>query len=68
MPKTVQELLGKIHPDDQEKANVHIKEHFDGLTEYYRAELRIKAKSGAWVWMGKLKSVMSTEWLQSLLV
>ena len=39
------------HPDDLEKSNKLLKEHFAGKTDYYICEARMKHKDGHWVWV-----------------
>lgn len=40
-----------LHPDDLIKANHLIIQHFDGELEFYEADLRMKHKSGHYVWV-----------------
>lgn len=39
------------HPEDHERSNKLLKEHFQGTTEYYKIESRFKHKSGKWIWV-----------------
>ncbi|MBN2282114.1 MAG: PAS domain S-box protein [Candidatus Marinimicrobia bacterium] len=39
------------HPDDLKKAMIKIQEHIDGKAGQYKAELRMKHKSGHWIWI-----------------
>ncbi len=39
------------HPDDIGRSRSAISEHIRGKTPAYRAELRLRAKSGEWVWV-----------------
>jgi diguanylate cyclase (GGDEF)-like protein len=57
MPQSVEELIKLVHPEDLVYANELMKRHFEGLTERYSAELRIKAKDGSWVWTGNYGQV-----------
>lgn len=47
------------HPDDLIIANNLIQEHFEGKTDYYSCELRMKHKDGHWVWVLDSGSVVS---------
>jgi PAS domain S-box-containing protein len=40
-----------LHPDDREKTTALIEEHFQGKTERYVAEFRIRTKEGKWRWI-----------------
>ena len=45
------------HPEDKKKSERKLKEHFDGHTDHYENELRMRHKNGEWIWMkdrGKL--------------
>lgn len=57
LPQSIEELLAIVHPVDQEKALEAMDKHFKGETDRYRAELRVKAKDGNWVWMGNYGQV-----------
>ena len=39
------------HPDDCKLANRLLQEHFDGKSDYYECEVRMKHKQGHWVWI-----------------
>ncbi len=39
------------HPDDLEKSNKLILEHFAGDMYHYQTEMRMKHKSGHWIWI-----------------
>ncbi|SDG75080.1 PAS domain S-box protein [Psychroflexus sediminis] len=39
------------HPEDLKKSNLLLKEHFEGQTDFYQIELRIKHKLGHWIWV-----------------
>jgi two-component system, cell cycle sensor histidine kinase and response regulator CckA len=47
------------HPDDYVLSNSRLKEHFDGKTDHYELELRMRHRLGHWIWVldrGKLFS------------
>jgi PAS domain S-box-containing protein len=39
------------HPEDLEQALVHLQDHIDGRAHEYRAEFRMRSKSGDWKWI-----------------
>jgi PAS domain S-box-containing protein len=39
------------HPEDLKKSNMLLKKHFQGKSDYYECDLRIKHKQGYWVWV-----------------
>ena len=49
-PTTVDAMLSIIHPDDIEALRLALDAHIAGTAAHYRAEFRIRAKSGEWVW------------------
>jgi two-component system sensor histidine kinase/response regulator len=40
-----------VHPDDLERANQLLQNHLSGETAFYECELRMRHKSGRWVWV-----------------
>ncbi len=40
-----------VHPEDLNFVNQLLEKHFDGETNSYKAELRLKHKQGHWVWV-----------------
>ena len=39
------------HPDDLQRCNEMLRQHFAGATEYYECEVRLCHKQGHWVWV-----------------
>ncbi|MBZ9652980.1 PAS domain S-box protein [Psychroflexus montanilacus] len=39
------------HPDDLRKSDLKLQEHFEGKTEFYQIELRLKHRLGHWIWV-----------------
>ena len=39
------------HPDDLTKSNKALEEHFDGKSDFYKMDLRLKHKLGHWIWV-----------------
>ncbi len=42
---------GLLHPDDREKTLQALRDHFQGRTENYEAEFRLKNAAGGWQWI-----------------
>jgi len=40
-----------LHPDDRNKTLTLLEEHFQGKTERYMAEFRLRTKEGGWLWI-----------------
>jgi len=40
-----------VHPDDLTHSNQLLEQHFDGESDRYECELRLKHKDGHWVWV-----------------
>ncbi len=50
-PVSIQTWIDLCHPDDLIKSEKLLNDHFDGKTEYYDFEARMKHKDGHWVWV-----------------
>jgi len=56
------EWSSRVHPDDIEKAFADVQAHFDGKTNVYNGEHRMKHKDGSWVWiMDRGKALFNEE-------
>ncbi|MDQ8206434.1 PAS domain S-box protein [Coraliomargarita sp. SDUM461003] len=68
-PIRLQTWINLCHPEDLKIAQERIQDHFEGRTDYYSCELRMRHKNGTWVWItdrGKLatrKQDGSPEWM-----
>ncbi|HEX2060885.1 MAG TPA: PAS domain S-box protein [Thermoanaerobaculia bacterium] len=51
MPPHVSAWESLIHPEDRERVMHVLQLHFDGETEQYEAEHRLRTKSGEWLWI-----------------
>lgn len=51
MPPHVSTWETLIHPDDNERVMAMLQAHFDGETEQYETEHRLRMKSGEWLWI-----------------
>lgn len=50
-PLTMETWTTMVHTDDMTRSTQVIEKHFDGETESYECELRLKHKDGHWVWV-----------------
>lgn len=41
----------RTHPEDLKNSNLALEDHFQGNTDFYKFELRLKHKEGHWVWI-----------------
>jgi diguanylate cyclase (GGDEF)-like protein/PAS domain S-box-containing protein len=48
---TLQERTRRVHPDDHERVEQAIKDHFNKKTEFYSTEHRVLCKDGAYKWI-----------------
>jgi len=46
-----QEWSNGIHPDDIERVNASLKDHFDGKTEIFEEDYRVRCKNGSYKWI-----------------
>jgi len=50
-PTNINTWMKYSHPDDLEKSNKLLQEHFEGKTSIYECEARMKHKNGEYVWV-----------------
>jgi PAS domain S-box-containing protein len=50
-PVNIDTWLALVHPDDSFKSSQHLENHFNGITEFYECECRMRHKDGRWVWV-----------------
>jgi len=50
-PATINTWVNLGHPEDIEKAQALLQHHVDGQTPHYECEMRMRHKSGHWVWV-----------------
>ncbi|PKL44979.1 MAG: hypothetical protein CVV41_02515 [Candidatus Riflebacteria bacterium HGW-Riflebacteria-1] len=50
-PRTFVRWQQLLHPDDMQRIWQDVQDHIDGKTATYRAEFRLKTKSGNWKWI-----------------
>jgi len=57
LPRLWEEL---VHPDDIQRSEHSMQEHFKGGTEHYNCEFRLRHKEGHWIWVNSRGKVV--EW------
>lgn len=50
-PISIETWLKYSHPDDLKESNELLQKHFQGETEHYECECRMKHKNGSWIWV-----------------
>lgn len=50
-PIDIRTWTSLAHPDDLERSQQALDDHFAGRTEYYECEARMRHKDGRWVWV-----------------
>jgi PAS domain S-box-containing protein len=50
-PITIDTWISFCHPEDLMQSNMLLKQHFNGETEYYDIEVRMRHKRGNWIWV-----------------
>jgi diguanylate cyclase (GGDEF)-like protein/PAS domain S-box-containing protein len=50
-PRGFKAWLDNLHKDDFQRAQKALDDHFNGITQEYEAELRMRDKSGAYIWV-----------------
>lgn len=48
---TIDQLSQLVHPEDLARANSDFAKHIKGFSDIYRAEVRMKSRSGQWKWV-----------------
>jgi len=51
LPRTMDELIALIHPEDRPRALAAYERHLRGGAEVYVAEHRVRRKDGTWCWL-----------------
>ncbi|MCA1733581.1 MAG: PAS domain-containing protein, partial [Acidobacteria bacterium] len=64
-PATFQEsndaFLARIHPDDLERVRAAHQDYVEGRTAEYRPEFRSRTRTGEWIWILSLGSIVSRD-------
>ncbi len=50
-PVSIQTWIDLSHPEDLERSNQLLQQHFRSEIDFYECEVRMKHKNGAWVWI-----------------
>ncbi|WP_103864669.1 PAS domain S-box protein [Aquimarina sp. I32.4] len=58
-PVSINTLIKASHPEDLEKSNQLLQEHFSGKIPLYECESRMKHKNGKWIWVLNRGKVVS---------
>lgn len=59
-PISLETWMHLTHPEDLQKAQKKLKEHFESKSEFYECELRMRHKDGQWIWV--LDKGMVSRW------
>ncbi|BBB65467.1 hypothetical protein UNDYM_1214 [Undibacterium sp. YM2] len=55
----IEDSYARLHPDDRSYVQATIQAHFDGLTEQYAVEHRVRCKDGSYKWISSRGKVVS---------
>ncbi len=55
----IEDSFARLHPDDHSYVRATIQAHFDGLTEQYAVEHRVRCKDGSYKWISSRGKVVS---------
>jgi diguanylate cyclase (GGDEF)-like protein/PAS domain S-box-containing protein len=58
-PTSIQTWKDLCHPDDLTESNNLLQSHFEGKTDYYKYEARMRHKNGDWVWVADRGKVLA---------
>ncbi len=61
IPTILNDIISYIHPDDLPKIMKSVSDHFDGKTDIFESEFRLRAKNGSWIWTGNTGSVVEKD-------
>ncbi|MFN2442558.1 MAG: PAS domain-containing protein, partial [Thermoanaerobaculia bacterium] len=53
--------MERVHPDDLERVTVTYSDYIEGRTSEYRPEFRARTRTGQWIWILSLGSIVSRE-------
>ena len=56
-PVSIETWSNMVHPDDLQISNKQLNSHFNGETQYYECDVRMKHKNGHWIWIKDKGSV-----------
>lgn len=61
IPSSLDDVISFVHPDDLPHVMESVNNHFDGKTDIYEAEFRLRAKDGSWIWTGNTGKVVEKD-------
>lgn len=50
-PTSVHSMIDRIHPDDRARSERTMRAHFARELDYYNQELRVRHRTGRWIWV-----------------
>ncbi len=50
-PLSIQTWMSLCHPEDLERSEKSLQDHFQGKTQFYQCEARMRHKDGHWIWI-----------------
>lgn len=50
-PLSIDTWVQVVHPDDLAASNHHLQQHFEGLSDEFSCECRLRHKDGYWIWV-----------------
>lgn len=50
-PTSIDTWIENTHPDDLLESKKALERHFNGITDYYECEIRMRHKKGNWIWV-----------------
>ncbi len=50
-PLSIQTWMSLCHPEDLERSERSLQDHFQGKTPFYQCEVRMRHKDGHWIWV-----------------
>ena len=61
IPNTVEDTIKLVHPDDVGRLKQALNDHFDGKTEVYTCDFRVKDKRGSYQWIANYARVIERD-------
>ncbi|MCK4523511.1 PAS domain-containing protein, partial [candidate division WOR-3 bacterium] len=62
-PISIQTWINAVHPDDLQKSNQLLEDHYKDKSDFYTCEIRMKHKNGDWIWVLDCGKVI--EWIKA---
>ena len=58
---SLEEWKGRVHPEDYDAVMATLETHFEGDTDYYETEHRLKTADGSWKWIRDIGQVIERD-------